>query len=440
MVLVRSQTISNARRRSRLRSLSRQEHMQEILEERQAAEKMTLDKWFEAYDADGSKGLDRLELTNLIKAMQPGLSVTEEGIDKVMKSIHAASEFSRQHEANATRFKERRASEADPFASFLNSVSAASNAAAAALTPRRRSRSNSSIASHQSDHDRPAAAEAPMPALDLGILSNTPKNPRAASYSFSKTTDHRQHHRERRTTDVANQRETPRERLEVTATKATKEAEKETAAPREVAALVPAIEHGDLGRRPQRVPSLPLGVPPSRQESQRPLPITKEQLRMAIQQNLLFGKETQYLDSIFNRYDVDKSGFLEPSEVKALMVAAAHGDVLHFEENHACAQEAAYVSFKLKGFDDMKKKGVINDKVWREKRANIAKNHEAIMSPQLSDRSPDENDVAFVLAQCDKNNDGKISKDELFMAIGLWIQISHDAELLRRNSLVCNIM
>jgi len=61
------------------------------------------------------------------------------------------------------------------------------------------------------------------------------------------------------------------------------------------------------------------------------------------------------------------------------------------------------------------------------------------MSPRLSDRDPDDADIAFVLSQCDRNNDGRISRDELFMAIGLWIQISHDADQ-RRSSAVCLIM
>lgn len=160
---------------------------------------------------------------------------------------------------------------------------------------------------------------------------------------------------------------------------------------------------------------------PSDESIDRMMKSSKEELRAEVQKNMSY---TQYLDNIFNRYDADGSGFLEPSEVKALMLAAAHGDVLHFELGDPNAHEAACLSYKLKCLDDLKSKGILGEKDWRNKRQTIASRHAALMSPSLSDREPDDADVAFVLEQCDTNNDHKISREELLTAIGLWIQIS----------------
>lgn len=167
---------------------------------------------------------------------------------------------------------------------------------------------------------------------------------------------------------------------------------------------------------------------------------SKEELRAEVQKNMSYIKEQQYLDSIFDRYDVDGSGFLEPSEVKALMVAAAHGDVLHFELGDPNAHEAACLSYKLKCLDDLRAKGILADKEWREKRQSVASRHTALMSPSLSDRDPDDADVAFVLEQCDTNHDHKISREELLAAIGLWIQISSNSNQPSSPSKICSLM
>lgn len=381
-----------SRRRSRLRSLSRHEHMQELLEERQRTERQTLDKWFDDFDADASKDLDKDELKNLIQAMNHE-EPSEEAIDNIMRAIHAASAYRETTPRRGST--ELKAS----FSSFLASVS---NATGLHSPRRRRSQTTpedaelSSTADLSTDLTDEGGGETQgTPTMEDPDLATAP----AAAAPASPLTKHA------------------------------------------IPALLPKTETRSAARRSSTEStsstsggSSPRGPPPH-----NPLPITREQLRMAIQQNLLLCKEQHYLDSIFNRYDVDKSGYLEPGEVKSLMEAAAHGDVLFFEDDHECAAEAKCISYKLKCLDDMKRKGVINDKVWREKRANIAKRHQRIMSPRLSDRDPDANDVAFVLAQCDKNNDGRISRDELFMAIGLWIQVSHDADQ-RRNSAVCAIM
>lgn len=152
-----------------------------------------------------------------------------------------------------------------------------------------------------------------------------------------------------------------------------------------------------------------------------------EELRQLVGKTMQHYKEQHFLDKIFDRYDVDKSGFLEPSEVRHLLQAVAQGDVMHFDETDPAAHEAACTSYKLKCIDELKRKGIINEKVWREKRANVVKRHQSIMSPRVGERTPDDDDLDFVLENCDKNNDQKISRDELLAAIDLWIQVSRDA-------------
>lgn len=154
---------------------------------------------------------------------------------------------------------------------------------------------------------------------------------------------------------------------------------------------------------------------------------TPDELRQVAAKTIQHHKEQNFLDKIFDRYDFDKSGFLEPSEVRHLLQAVAQGDVMHFDETDPAAHEAACTSYKLRCIDELKRKGIINEKVWREKRANVVKRHQSIMSPRVGERAPDDDDLDFVLENCDKNNDQKISRDELLAAIDLWIQVSRDA-------------
>lgn len=167
--------------------------------------------------------------------------------------------------------------------------------------------------------------------------------------------------------------------------------------------------------------------------------IDKDHLFFAVQKNTMLAKEQDYLDKIFNRYDEDNSGYLEPSEVRTLMQAVAQGDVMQFDSTDPAAQEAACISYKLNCIDELKKKGIINEKVWREKRANVVKRHQSVMCPRFSEKDPDEADIAFVIDQCDKNRDNKISRDELIAAMGLWRQISQNTQG-EAKSQVCAVM
>lgn len=167
--------------------------------------------------------------------------------------------------------------------------------------------------------------------------------------------------------------------------------------------------------------------------------VDKDQLFFAVQKNMVLTKEQGYFEKIFNRYDMDNSGYLEPSEVRTLMQAVAQGDVMQFDSTDPAAQEAACTSYKLSCIDELKKKGVINEKVWREKRANVVKRHQSVMCPRFSEKDPDEADIAFVLEQCDKNGDNKISRDELIAAMGLWRQISQNTQGETKSQL-CAVM
>jgi hypothetical protein len=55
-------------------------------------------------------------------------------------------------------------------------------------------------------------------------------------------------------------------------------------------------------------------------------------------------------------------------------------------------------------------------------------------------QEPDDDDLDFILAQCDADHDGKISREECVAAIGLWVRIVNQTEVARHESGACVLM
>ncbi|KAJ1446042.1 hypothetical protein M885DRAFT_578254 [Pelagophyceae sp. CCMP2097] len=127
------------------------------------------------------------------------------------------------------------------------------------------------------------------------------------------------------------------------------------------------------------------------------------------------------IDEVMQRFDFDKNGKLEASEVRAFLQAllhaapAAHGS--DFDEKH---------SFKLQSLKDAHRRGLIGEKSMRNKWQRITgtkppRSGEARVAFEVSD-----GDVDFVMEQCDKNGDAALNSDEVSAAVAVWMQLVAD--------------
>ena len=152
----------------------------------------------------------------------------------------------------------------------------------------------------------------------------------------------------------------------------------------------------------------------------------REQLARVVLKNLSYVKEAQFIDTLFDRFDEDKSGSLDRDELKGLMHSIALGDVKVFPPGDPAYAQAACIAYKFKCLEDLMAKGVIDEPYFREKRARVVKRHTGLMSPRLRERDPEPHEVDFVIEQVDTNNDNRINKEECMAALGMWMQVMKD--------------
>lgn len=155
-------------------------------------------------------------------------------------------------------------------------------------------------------------------------------------------------------------------------------------------------------------------------------PVHREQLARVVLKNLSYVKEAQFIDTLFDRFDEDKSGSLDRDELKGLMHSIALGDVKVFPPGDPAYAQAACIAYKFKCLEDLMAKGVIDEPYFREKRARVVKRHTGLMSPRLRERDPEPHEVDFVIEQVDTNNDNRINKEECMAALGMWMQVMKD--------------
>lgn len=155
-------------------------------------------------------------------------------------------------------------------------------------------------------------------------------------------------------------------------------------------------------------------------------PVQRSQLRAILLKNLAYVKEAQFLDNVFERFDQDGSGSLDRDELKGMMFSVSSGDVRVFPSGDPAQAQAACIAYKLKCLEDLRKKGIIDEQVVKEKRLRIFKRHHNLMSPRLREHDPQPEEIDFVLDQVDQNKDNKISKDECLAALGIWMQVMKD--------------
>ena len=101
-------------------------------------------------------------------------------------------------------------------------------------------------------------------------------------------------------------------------------------------------------------------------------PVHREQLARVVLKNLSYVKEAQFIDTLFDRFDEDKSGSLDRDELKGLMHSIALGDVKVFPPGDPAYAQAACIAYKFKCLEDLMAKGVIDEPYFREKRARVA--------------------------------------------------------------------
>mmetsp|Transcript_16399 Transcript_16399/g.55350 ORF Transcript_16399/g.55350 Transcript_16399/m.55350 type:complete len:278 (-) Transcript_16399:27-860(-) len=169
-------------------------------------------------------------------------------------------------------------------------------------------------------------------------------------------------------------------------------------------------------------------------------PVQKKHLKFVVLDQVSHEKEEQYIDNIFQRYDADNNGYLERAECLKLIIAIVHGDVLPVTTSGPEAQQAAGLMYKLSCLEALVAEGVLDADTYREKRLKIVSRHSKFMSPKLGDKEPDDYDMDFILAQCDADHDGKISRGECVAAISLWVRIVNQTEEKRHQSGACALM
>lgn len=178
-----------------------------------------------------------------------------------------------------------------------------------------------------------------------------------------------------------------------------------------------------VGSGPRRKNSIT--VEPRRSPETAEKGIEKWQLRYVLPHFLEFCAQSAFIDGIIDRFDANKSGSLDqnPAEIRALLVAIVDGSCA-LKGTSAQVTKFSASLYKAKALRKALDDGLITKSVFRSKCAKAGcapEQHHPLGDAldQKRDRITDA-DVLFVVQHSDKNNNGKIDRDEIICAIEAW--------------------
>ncbi|KAJ1453977.1 hypothetical protein M885DRAFT_522430 [Pelagophyceae sp. CCMP2097] len=149
--------------------------------------------------------------------------------------------------------------------------------------------------------------------------------------------------------------------------------------------------------------------------------VPRAALRATVAKYREYVRRSKFVQVVFDKFDVDKSGALEPCEVAAFMVALADGSLIAQGDN--AVERAQARVYKLRALTASLARGVISQRTFQTKVDRIGFKHAAVAATCGLSFDVEQGDVDYVLAKCDLNSNGAVDRDEVFSAITAWLSL-----------------